>query len=82
FAIFPGSALAKKPPQYLMASELVETSRLWARDVASIQPRWVENLAGDLLKYQYTEPHWSSKHTNAMCYQRATLYGVPVIADR
>ncbi|WP_276651485.1 ATP-dependent RNA helicase HrpA [Corynebacterium vitaeruminis] len=82
FAIFPGSALSKKPPQFIMASALVETSRLWARDVAAIDPRWVEELSQDLLKHQYSEPHWSTKHVNAMCYERATLYGVPIVVDR
>ena len=80
--IFPGSALAKTNPQYVMAAELVETSRLWARDVASIDPRWVERLAANLLKSTYSEPHWSSKRAAAMAYQRSTLYGVPVVADR
>ena len=82
FMIFPGSALAKTNPQYVMAAELVETSRLWARDVASIDPRWVERLAANLLKSTYSEPHWSSKRAAAMAYQRSTLYGVPVVADR
>lgn len=82
FMIFPGSALAKSNPQYVMAAELVETSRLWARDVASIDPRWVEHLAADLLRHNYSEPHWSSKRAAAMAYQRSSLYGVPVVADR
>ncbi|MCQ9342466.1 ATP-dependent RNA helicase HrpA [Corynebacterium kozikiae] len=82
FMIFPGSALAKKPPQFLMAAQLVETSRLWARDVASIDPRWVEQLGKDLLKHQYSEPFWSTKRGSAMAHQRSTLYGVPVVADR
>lgn len=82
FMIFPGSSLAKKPPQFVMAAELVETSRLWARDVAAIDPRWVERLAGDLLRHQYSEPHWSTKRVGAMVYQRSTLLGVPVVADR
>ncbi|QGU07600.1 ATP-dependent RNA helicase HrpB [Corynebacterium occultum] len=82
FMVFPGSSLAKKPPQFLMAAELVETSRLWARDVAKIEPVWVEKLASDLLKHQYSEPHWSAKRTAAMAYQRSTLYGVTIIADR
>lgn len=82
FMVFPGSSLAKKPPQFLMAAELVETSRLWARDVAKIEPAWVEKLAGDLLRHQYSEPHWSTKRSAAMAYQKSMLYGVPIIADR
>ena len=61
FVIFPGSPLAKKPPRWVMAAELVETSRLWARTVARIQPEWVEPLAGHLVKRTYSEPHWSPK---------------------
>ncbi|AGF72672.1 ATP-dependent RNA helicase HrpA [Corynebacterium halotolerans] len=82
FMIFPGSSLAKKPPEFIMAAELVETSRLWARDVAKIDPAWVEKLAGDLLKHQYSEPTWSRKRAAAMAHQKSTLYGVTVIADR
>ncbi|AKK03323.1 ATP-dependent RNA helicase HrpA [Corynebacterium epidermidicanis] len=82
FMIFPGSALAKKPPQFVMAAELVDTSRLWARDVAAIDPIWVEKLAGDLLKHQFSEPIWSAKRGAAMVHQRSTLFGVPVIADK
>ncbi|MBG9263191.1 ATP-dependent RNA helicase HrpA [Corynebacterium diphtheriae bv. gravis] len=82
FMVFPGSSLAKKPPQFVMAGELVETSRLWARDVAAIDPRWVEPLAQNLLKHQYSEPHWSLKRGAAMVYQRSTLYGVPIVVDR
>ncbi|MGP6172997.1 ATP-dependent RNA helicase HrpA [Corynebacterium sp. A21] len=82
FMVFPGSSLAKKPPRFLMTAELVETSRLWARDVASIEPAWVEKIAGDLLRHQYSEPHWSGKRTAAMAYQRSTLYGLTIIADR
>ncbi|MGD7001084.1 ATP-dependent RNA helicase HrpA [Corynebacterium halotolerans] len=82
FKVFPGSSLAKKPPQFLMAAELVETSRLWARDVARIEPAWVEKLAGDLLRHQYSEPFWSSKRQAAMAHQKSTLYGVTIIADR
>ena len=82
FLIFPGSALAKKPPEFIMAAELVETSRLWARDVAKIDPAWVESLAGNLLRHNYSEPTWSTKRAAAMATQRSTLYGVTVVADR
>lgn len=82
FAIFPGSGLARKNPQFLMAGELVETSRLWARQNAAIKPEWAERLAGDLVKRTYSEPHWSKKRAAVMAHERATLYGVPLIADR
>ncbi|MFD6140685.1 DUF3418 domain-containing protein, partial [Promicromonospora sp. NPDC060271] len=82
FAIFPGSPLSKKPPVWIMAGELVETSRLWARDVARIQPEWAEDLAGPLAKRTYSEPHWSSKQGAAMCTEKVLLYGVPIVSDR
>jgi ATP-dependent helicase HrpA len=82
FAIFPGSALAKKQPTFLMAGELVETSRLWARQNASIQPEWAERLGGDLVKRSYSEPHWSKKRAQVMAHEKVTLYGVPLVADR
>lgn len=82
FAIFPGSPLSKKPPVWIMAGELVETSRLWARDVARIQPEWAEGLAGPLAKRTYSEPHWSSKQGAAMCTEKVLLYGVPIVSDR
>ena len=82
FLVFPGSALAKKPPEFLMAAELVETSRLWARDVATIDPAWVEKLGADLLKHNYSEPTWSRKRATAIAHQKSTLYGVPIVADR
>jgi len=61
FAIFPGSGLARRQPEWVMAAELVETTRLWARRVARIEPEWVEKLAGALLNYSYSEPHWDSR---------------------
>lgn len=82
FAIFPGSGLAKRPPAWIMAGELVETSRLWARDVARIQPEWAEELAGHLVKRSYSEPSWSSKQGAATALERVTLYGVPVVTGR
>ncbi len=82
FAINPGSPLSKKPPEFVMAAELVETSRLWARDVARIDPAWAEDLAGDLAKRTYSEPHWSSKRGAAMATEKVLLYGVPIVADR
>ncbi|GAB2728122.1 ATP-dependent RNA helicase HrpA [Nocardia thraciensis] len=82
FMIFPGSALAKKPPRWVMAAELVETSRLWGRMAGRIEPEWAERLAGDLAKRSYSEPHWSSRRGAAMAYERVTLYGIPLAAQR
>ncbi|MGW7048364.1 ATP-dependent RNA helicase HrpA [Streptomyces avermitilis] len=82
FAIFPGSALFKKPPRFVMSAELVETSRLWARVNAKIEPEWVEPLAGHLLKRTYSEPHWEKDQAAVMAYEKVTLYGVPIIAQR
>src|SRR6185503_10448422 len=82
FAIFPGSGLARKHPQFLMAGELVETSRLWARQNAAIKPEWAEQLGADLVKRTYSEPHWSKKRASVMAYERVTLYGVPLATDR
>nr|WP_246056341.1 DUF3418 domain-containing protein [Cellulomonas cellasea] len=82
FAIFPGSGLAKRPPSWVMAGELVETSRLWGRDVARIQPEWAEELAGHLVRRTYSEPTWSTKQGAAMALERVLLYGVPIVAQR
>lgn len=82
FMIFPGSSLAKKPPRWVMAAELVETSRLWGRMAAKVEPEWAERLAGDLVKRTYSEPHWSSKRGAARAYERVTLYGVPLVTGR
>ncbi|WP_063038392.1 ATP-dependent RNA helicase HrpA [Nocardia pseudovaccinii] len=82
FMIFPGSSLAKKPPRWVMAAELVETSRLWGRMAARVEPEWAERLAGDLVKRTYSEPHWSSKRGAARAYERVTLYGVPLVVSR
>jgi ATP-dependent helicase HrpA len=82
FMIWPGSALAKKQPRWVMAAELVETSRLWARTAARIQPEWIEPLAGHLVKKTYSEPHWSRKRGSAVATERVTLHGIPVVANR
>ncbi|MFI2280074.1 ATP-dependent RNA helicase HrpA [Nocardia beijingensis] len=82
FMIFPGSSLAKKPPRWVMAAELVETSRLWGRMAAKIEPEWAERLAGDLVKRTYSEPHWSAKRGSARAYERVTLYGIPLVTGR
>ncbi|MGW4246289.1 ATP-dependent RNA helicase HrpA [Nocardia sp. NPDC004722] len=82
FMIFPGSSLAKKPPRWVMAAELVETSRLWGRTAARVEPEWAERLAGDLVKRTYSEPHWSAKRGAAAAYERVTLYGLPLVTQR
>lgn len=82
FAIFPGSALFKKSPTFVMAAELVETSRLWARVAAKFDPLWAEQVAPDLVKRSYSEPHWSKKMGSVMAHEKVTLYGVPIIPSR
>ena len=82
FVIFPGSGLAKKQPNAIMSAELVETSRLFARTNAAIDPAWAEVIAGDLVKRSYSEPHWERKQGAAVAWEKVTLYGVPIIARR
>jgi len=86
FAVFPGSALFKKPPQFVMAAELVETSKLWARVNARIEPEWAEDLASHLVKRSYSEPHWERRGDSGagavMAFEKVTLYGVPIVARR
>ncbi|GAA4215878.1 ATP-dependent RNA helicase HrpA [Actinocatenispora rupis] len=82
FSIFPGSALSKKQPQWVMAAELVETSRLWGRVVAAIDPSTVERLAGHLVKRTYSEPHWEKNQAAVVAYEKVTLYGVPIVPRR
>ena len=96
FAIFPGSALARGrggdagsspskpggPPDWIVAAELVETSRLWGRTVAAIDPEWIEPLAEHLVRRSYSEPHWSRKRGAAVATEKVTLYGIPIVADR
>ncbi len=82
FAVFPGSALFRKPPRWVMAAELVETSRLWGRIAARIEPQWVESLAGHLVKRSYSEPHWERKRGAVVAYEKVTLYGIPIVASR
>ena len=82
FAIFPDSPLARKPPQWVMAAELVETSRLWARTVARIEPEWAESLAGDLVRRSYSEPRWDARRGAVMAAEKVSLYGLPIVAAR
>ena len=76
----PGSVLARKQPAWVMVAELMETSRLWGRTAAQIQPSWIEPLAPHLLKYTYEAPHWERKRGSVVATERATLFGLPVVA--
>jgi ATP-dependent helicase HrpA len=82
FAIFPGSALFKKAPRWVMAAELVETTRLWGRVVARIEPEWIEPLAGHLVRRSYSEPRWDERRAAVLASERVTLYGVPIVVGR
>ncbi|MTC32171.1 ATP-dependent RNA helicase HrpA [Providencia alcalifaciens] len=82
FTIFPGSGLFKKPPKWTMVAELVETSKLWGRIAASIDPEWIEPLAEHLVKHHYSEPHWSKSEGAVMASEKVTLYGLPIVASR
>ncbi|MEU5938150.1 ATP-dependent RNA helicase HrpA [Micromonospora sp. NPDC047548] len=82
FALFPGSSLFKKPPRWVMAAELVETSRLWGRVAGRVEPEWVEPLAQHLVKRSYSEPHWEKKQAAVMAYEKVTLYGIPLVTSR
>ena len=82
FALFPASAVAKKTPSWVMSTELVETSRLWARYSAAIDPAWAEPLAGQLTRTTYAEPHWSGSRGSAVATARVLLYGLPIVQDR
>lgn len=82
FAIFPNSVLFKKQPKWVMAAELVETSKLWGRMVAEIEPEWIEPLAEHLIKKSYSEPRWSKSRGAVIADEKITLYGVPIVAAR
>ncbi|WP_200329399.1 ATP-dependent RNA helicase HrpA [Leucobacter sp. L43] len=82
FVLYPGSVLAKKPPEVVMSVELVETSRLFARSNAVVDPAWAEELAGPLAKRQISEPRWEKNQGAAVAYERVTLYGVPIVDRR
>ncbi|MCW8108737.1 ATP-dependent RNA helicase HrpA [Alteromonas ponticola] len=82
FAIFPGSGLAKSQPKWVMAAELVETSKLFARLNARIEPQWLEPLAKHLTKSSYSEPHWSKKRGAVIAYEKVTLFGLPIVPKR
>jgi ATP-dependent helicase HrpA len=82
FAIFPGSGLFKKQPDWVMSAELVETSRLWARANARVEPEWAEEIGAHLVSRSYSEPHWEKKRGAVMAYERVTLYGLPIVPRR
>ena len=82
FAIFPGSGLFKKGPDWVLSAELVETSRLWARTNAAIEPQWIEEIGKHLISVQYSEPHWSLSSGAAVAYAKGTLFGLTIYADR
>lgn len=82
FAIFPGSGLFKKGPDWVLSAELVETSRLWARTNASIDPQWIEEIGKHLISVQYSEPRWSLSSGAAVAYAKGTLFGLTIYADR
>ena len=82
FHIWPGSSLSKKAGKWIMAAELVETTRLYARCIAQIQPEWLERVAGHLLKKSYGEPRWEKRSAQVSAYERATLYGLVVYSQR
>lgn len=82
FSIFPGSGLFKKPPKWTMVAELVETSRLWGRIAARIEPEWVEPVAQHLIKRSYSEPHWERSQGAVMATEKVTVYGLPIVGAR
>lgn len=81
-AIFPGSGLFKKKPKWMVAAELVETSKLYGRCVAKIEPEWIEQVAGALCRHNYFEPHWEKRRAQVAAFERVTLYGLTLVAKR
>lgn len=82
FYLFPGSGLFRREPKWVMAAEVVETSRVYARTVAEIEPGWVESVAGHLLRRSYSDPHWEKRPAQVAAVERVTLYGLPIVAGR
>jgi ATP-dependent helicase HrpA len=82
FVIHPSSVLARKPAAWVMAAELVETSQLFARGVAKIDPAWIEKAAGSLCRYSHGDPHWEQKQAQVMAREQVTLYGLPIVKER
>ena len=82
FVIAPGTPLAAKPPKWVVAAQLVETTRLYARMVAAVQPGWIEGVAGSLLRREYPDPHWVSSRGQVSAYETVTLYGLQLASAR
>ncbi|MBJ7336882.1 ATP-dependent RNA helicase HrpA [Mycolicibacterium sp.] len=82
FVLAPGSVLTKRPPRWVVVADLVETSRLFGRIAARIEPDVVERVAGDLVQRTYSEPHWDARRGAVMGYERVTLYGLSLVAHR
>ncbi|HVR33130.1 MAG TPA: ATP-dependent RNA helicase HrpA [Acidimicrobiia bacterium] len=82
FAIAPGSVLFKQSPEWVMATDIVETTRLWARGVARVQPEWIEAMASHLVSRSYSEAWWDSARGAAMVHETVSLFGVPLVSDR
>src|SRR5262249_5229044 len=82
FSVFPGSTLCRKQARWVMAAELVETSRLWGRMAAKIEPEWAERLAAHLVKRSYSEPHWERDQGSVVATEKVTLYGLPLVTGR
>ena len=82
FVLAPGSVLTKRPPRWIVVADLVETSRLYGRIAARIEPEVVERVAGDLVQRSYSEPHWDTQRGAVMAYERVTLYGLPLVPRR
>jgi ATP-dependent helicase HrpA len=82
FYVHPGSALAKKPPKWVMAAELIETTRLYARTAAKIEPEWLESIAAHLLKRNYFDPHWQKKNAQVSAFEQVQLFGLIIIPRR
>ncbi|WP_414502608.1 ATP-dependent RNA helicase HrpA [Zymobacter sp. IVIA_5232.4 C2] len=82
FMIHPGSGLSKRTPKWIMAAEMLETTRLYAREVSGIKPQWIEPTAGELVKRSYSEPHWEKKRAQVVAYEQVTLFGLPIVTQR
>ncbi|PXX13001.1 ATP-dependent RNA helicase HrpA [Mycolicibacterium moriokaense] len=82
FVLAPGSVLTKKPPRWVVVAELVETSRLYGRTAARIEPEFLERVGAHLVQRTYSEPNWDAKRGAVMAYERVTLYGLPVVPRR
>src|SRR6476659_5099012 len=82
FSLFPGSALFKRKPAWVMAGEIVETAKVYARTVAPVRPEWIERAGMHLLKRSYVDPHWQSKSAHVVAYEKVTLYGLILVPRR